>query len=158
MFEVNNYLATDYFKDSSSIPLTSRSSTDKQLHAISEKTNSLKIATQQLKLNQEVYKVGSEFQKQLQSQKLYETSEVETEISQIQFDQTVKKSEIATSKLNQLGLQLNRSNLELKFYETETELGSKFWDEKLKLIESRIELVKSSQLQIASKIENVIDV
>jgi hypothetical protein len=120
--------------------------------------NSLKIATQQLKLNQEVFKVGSEFQKQLQSQKLYESSEVETEISQIQLNQTLVKRDIASSKLNQLGLQLNRSNLELKFYETETELASKFWDEKLKLIESRIELVKSSQLQIASKIENVIDV
>jgi hypothetical protein len=158
MIEVNSYLATDIFKDSSSIPQTSRSSTDQQLHAISEKMNSLKIATQQLKLNQEVFKVGSEFQKQLQSQKLYESSEVETEISQIQLNQTLVKRDIASSKLNQLGLQLNRSNLELKFYETETELGSKFWDEKLKLIESRIELVKSSQLQIASKIENVIDV
>ncbi len=158
MFEPNNYLASDLFKDSTSVPQTSRSSTDKQLHAISEKMNSLKIATQQLKLNQEIYKVGSEFQKQLQSQKLYESSEVETEISQIQLNQTLVKREIATSKLNQIELQLNRSNLELKYYETETELGSKFWDEKLKLIESRIELVKSSQLQIASKIENVIDV
>ncbi len=158
MFEPNNYLASDLFKDSTSVPQTSRSSTDKQLHAISEKMNSLKIATQQLKLNQEIYKVGSEFQKQLQSQKLYESSEVETEISQIQLNQTLVKREIATSKLNQIELQLNRSNLELKYYETETELGSKFWDEKLKLVESRIELIKSSQLQIASKIENVIDV
>ena len=158
MFEPNNYLASDLFKDSSSIPQTSRSVTDKQLHAISEKMNSLKIATQQLKLNQEVFKVGSEFQKQLQSQKLYETSEVETEISQIQLNQTLVKRDLASSKLNQIELQLNRSNLELKYYENETELGSRFWDEKLKLIESRIELVKSSQLQISSKIENVIDV
>jgi len=156
--DVQSYLAADFFKDSSSIPRTDRRSTDLQLVSISEKFNSLKIATQQLKLNQEVYKVGVEFQKQIQSQKNYETSIVETEISQIQLDQILVKKDLAFSGLEKNQLQLTRSKIENDFYDKETQLSNDFWTEKLKLIESRIELVRSSQKQIEAKIENFIDV
>lgn len=156
-FRTESYLAQNCFKDSSTIPRTNRSDCDRQLHAISEKFNTLKIASEQFKLNQQVFKVGVEFQKQIQSQKIYESSIVDTSIEDLNYQKTLVGYDLKQLELESVKENLNRNSIQLEFQKSETLKLQDFWTEKLNLIESRTSVLKSSILQLESKISNLIE-
>ena len=151
-FTPSDYVASDLFSDSSSLPRTTKQEADKAIQSISEKRETLRLIGANLQLNTDVYKVGSLCEKMNQAAIGYQIDGVNTQSKMVALEGANVNLQIAGSKLNQTLEKLNHQNIELHGLQGETPLRQRYWEAKLSLIESRISQVELAKFQLDSKI------
>ena len=151
-FTPSDYVATNLFADSSSLPRTTKQEADKAIQSISEKRETLRLVGANLALNTDAYKVGSLNEKMNQASITYQIDGVNTQSKMVALEGANVNLQIAGSKLNQTLEKLNHQNIELHGLQGETPLRQRYWEAKLSLIESRISQVELAKFTLDSKI------
>ncbi|MFM6007158.1 MAG: hypothetical protein ACKPB7_28505, partial [Sphaerospermopsis kisseleviana] len=82
-FNPSDYLASNVFADSSTLPKTSKVEADKQIQSIHEKRETLRLIGANLQLNTEAFKVGSLAEKMNQAGITYQTEGINTQAKMI---------------------------------------------------------------------------
>lgn len=151
-FEPSQYIASNLFSDTSTLPRTSKVDADKAIQSISEKRETLRLVGANLQLNTDVYKVGSLSEKMSQANISYQTDGINTQSKMVGFEVANTNLLIAQSKLGQTQEKLNHQNIELSGLQSETPLRKVYWTAKLSLIESRISQIELAKFQLDAKI------
>ncbi|MBE9233309.1 hypothetical protein IQ231_16935 [Cuspidothrix issatschenkoi LEGE 03284] len=151
-FSPSDYVASNLFSDSSTLPRTSKQEADKIVQAISEKRETLRLIGANLQLNTDVFKTGSLSEKMNQASITYQIDGVNTQSKMVALEGANVNLLIAQSKLNQTQEKLNHQNIELHGLQGETPLRQRYWEAKLSLIESRISQVELAKFTLDSKI------
>jgi hypothetical protein len=151
-FNPSDYVASNLFSDSSTLPQTSKSDADKAIQSISEKRETLRLIGANLQLNTDAYKVGSLNEKMTQAAITYQIDGINSQSKMVGLDAANVNLQIAQSKLNQTQEKLNHQNIELAGLQSETPLRQRYWEAKLSLIESRISQVELAKFTLDSKI------
>jgi hypothetical protein len=151
-FTPSDYVASNLFSDSSTLPRTSKQEADKIVQAISEKRETLRLIGANLQLNTDCFKVGSLNEKMNQASIGYQIDGVNTQSKMVGLESANVNLLIAQSKLNQTQEKLNHQNIELAGLQGETPLRQRYWEAKLSLIESRISQVELAKFTLDSKI------
>jgi hypothetical protein len=151
-FTPSDYVASDLFSDSSTLPRTTKQAADHQIQAISEKRETLRLIGANLQLNTDCFKVGSLSEKMNQASISYQIDGVNTQSKMVALEGANVNLQIAQSKLNQTQEKLNHQNIELVGLQSETPLRQRYWEAKLSLIESRISQVELAKFTLDSKI------
>lgn len=151
-FTPSDYVASNLFSDSSTLPRTSKQAADQVIQAISEKRETLRLIGANLQLNTDCFKVGSLNEKMNQASITYQIDGTNTQSKMVALEGANVNLLIAQSKLNQVQEKLNHQNIELVGLQGETPLRQRYWEAKLSLIESRISQVELAKFTLDSKI------
>ena len=151
-FSPSDYVASNLFADTSTLPRTSKQDADKAIQSISEKRETLRLVGANLQLNTDSYKVGSLSEKMNQASIVYQSDGINTQAKMVGFEVAGVNLQIAQSKLGQTQEKLNHQNIELSGLQSETPLRQRYWEAKLSLIESRISQVELAKFTLDSKI------
>jgi hypothetical protein len=151
-FNPSDYVASNLFADTSTLPRTSRVEADKAIQSISEKRETLRLVGANLQLNTDAYKVGSLSEKMNQANITYQSDGVNTQAKMVGFEVAGVNLQIAQSKLGQTQEKLAHQNIELEGLQAETPLRKLYWQAKLSLIESRVSQVELAKFTLDSKI------
>lgn len=151
-FDPSSYLAGDLLSDSSSLPRVAAKDADNLINAIGEKRQSLRVIGENLKLNADVFKVGSLAEKMNQARLIYQSDGVDSQSKIVGFELANSRLAIANSKLNQSNEKLAHQNIELEGLRQETPLRQAYWTAKLALIESRIIQVENAKFTLDTRI------
>jgi hypothetical protein len=151
-FTPSDYVASNLFSDSSTLPRTSKQAADQAIQSISEKKETLRLIGANLSLNADCFKVGSLSEKTNQASITYQIDGVNTQSKMVALEGANVNLQIAQSKLNQTQEKLNHQNIELHGLQGETPLRQRYWEAKLSLIESRISQVELAKFTLDSKI------
>ncbi|MTJ10734.1 hypothetical protein, partial [Anabaena sp. UHCC 0204] len=151
-FEPSQYIASNLFADTSTLPRTTRVEADKAIQSISEKRETLRLVGANLQLNTDAYKVGSLSEKMNQANIIFQSDGVNTQAKIVGFENANVNLLIAQSKLGQTQEKLAHQNIELEGLQSETPLRKLYWTAKLSLIESRISQVELAKFQLDAKI------
>ena len=151
-FSPAQYVASNLFADTSTLPRTSKADADKAIQSISEKRETLRLIGSNLQLNTDAYKTGSLSEKMNQASITYQSDGVNTQSKMIGFEVANVNLQIAQSKLGQTQEKLAHQNIELSGLQSETPLRQRYWEAKLSLIESRISQVELAKFTLDSKI------
>ena len=152
VFNPADYVASNLFSDTSTLPRTSKADADKAIQSISEKRETLRLVGANLQLNTDAYKTGSLSEKMNQASITYQSDGVNTQAKMVGFEVANTNLLIAQSKLGQTQEKLNHQNIELSGLQAETPLRKLYWQAKLSLIESRISQVELAKFTLDSKI------
>lgn len=151
-FEPSQYVASNLFSDTSTLPRTTRIDADKAIQSISEKRETLRLVGANLQLNTDAYKVGSLSEKMNQANITYQSDGINTQSKMVGFEVAGVNLQIAQSKLSQTQEKLAHQNIELVGLQAETPLRQRYWEAKLSLIESRISQVELAKFTLDAKI------
>ncbi len=154
-FNPTEYVASNLFADTSTLPRTTRVDADKAIQSISEKRETLRLVGANLQLNTDAYKVGSLSEKMNQANITYQSDGINTQAKIVGFEVAGVNLQIAQSKLSQTQEKLAHQNIELEGLQSETPLRKLYWTAKLSLIESRISQVELAKFQLDAKIEAI---
>ncbi|AFZ61437.1 hypothetical protein H6G54_28495 [Anabaena cylindrica FACHB-243] len=152
VFNPSDYLASNLFADSSTLPRTTKVDADKQIQSISEKRETLRLVGANLQLNTDVYKTGSLSEKMSQASITWSTDRIGTDTKLVGLETAKVTHQIAEVKLGQTQEKLTHAGIELTGLQGETPLRQAFWVAKLSLIESRIAQVELAKFQLDAKI------
>jgi hypothetical protein len=151
-FEPQTFLAPDLFKDSSTLPRTSKIEADTVVESIEEKRQTLRIVGANLDLNTDILKIGAKSEKMSQAAIDYGISKVNTDTKLTQFESAKVQYEIGLTKLDQNLEKLSHEQVTLEGLRNETDQRKRFWQEKYALGESRIKQVQLAKYQLDAKI------
>ncbi|MGM3305749.1 hypothetical protein ACSQ6I_07095 [Anabaena sp. WFMT] len=152
VFNPSDYLASNLFADTSTLPRTTKVDADKQIQSISEKRETLRLVGANLQLNTDVYKTGSLSEKMSQASIVWSTDRIGTDTKLVGLETAKVTHQIAEVKLGQTQEKLTHAGIELTGLQGETPLRQAFWVAKLSLIESRISQVELAKFQLDAKI------
>lgn len=151
-FDPASYIAGDLLSDSSNLPRTTLKDADNLINAIGEKRQSLRVMGENLRLNADVFRVGSLAEKMNQARLIYQADAVDSQSKMVGIELANSRLAIANSKLNQSNEKLAHQNIELEGLKAETPLRQVYWTAKLALIESRIMQVENAKFSLDAKI------
>lgn len=155
VFNPSDYLSTDLFTDSSTLPKTPKIEADKQIQSISEKRETLRLVSANLQLNTDVYKAGSLSEKMSQANVTWQTDRIGTDTKLVGLESAKILYQTATVKLAQTGQKLEHENVTLDGLTLETEQRKRFWGAKFELAETRIRGIQLAVYSLDQKIGSI---
>jgi hypothetical protein len=141
-FDPNSYFATDLFTDSSPLTRTTKEQADEMVQSIEEKRQTVRVATANIQLNQDVVKAGNEYLKLEGLAIDYATTGVNNETKFVNYQVAGVNKEIALNKLDQASERLTQGQLTLAGMQSITPLISQEWEARKSLKLSQISSLK----------------
>jgi hypothetical protein len=141
-FDPNSYFATDLFTDSSPLTRTTKEQADEMVQSIEEKRQTVRVATANIQLNQDVVKAGNEYLKLEGLAIDYATTGVNNETKFVNYQVAGVNKEIALNKLDQAAERLTQGQLTLAGMQSITQLISQEWEARKSLKLSQISSLK----------------
>ncbi|MBD2571376.1 hypothetical protein [Anabaena lutea] len=155
VFNPSDYLASNLFADTSTLPRTSKVEADKAIQSISEKRETLRLVSANLSLNTDAYKAGSLSEKMSQASITWQTDRIGTDTKLVGLENAKVLYQTATVKLAQTGVKLEHENVTLGGLTAETEQRQRFWAAKYELAETRIRGIIQAQYSLDQKIGSI---
>lgn len=100
-FDPNTYFSTDLFKDSSPLKRTTEEEADTRVQSIEEKRQTVRIATANIQLNQDIVKAGNEYLKLEGLAIDYATTGIKNETKFVNYQIAGINQEIALNQLDE---------------------------------------------------------
>jgi hypothetical protein len=141
-FDPNSYFATDLFTDSSPLNRTTKEQADEMVQSIEEKRQTVRVATANIQLNQDVVRAGNEYLKLEGLAIDYATTGVNNETKFVNYQVAGVNKEIALNKLDQAAERLTQGQLTLAGMQSITPLISQEWEARKSLKLSQISSLK----------------
>lgn len=141
-FDPNSYFATDLFSDSSPLTRTTKEQADEMVQSIEEKRQTVRVATANIQLNQDVVKAGNEYLKLEGLAIDYATTGVNNETKFVNYQVAGVNKEIALNKLDQASERLTQGQLTLAGMQSITPLITQEWEARKSLKLSQISSLK----------------
>ncbi len=141
-FDPNSYFATDLFKDTSKLERTTKEDADALCQSIEEKRQTVRVATANIQLNQDVVKAGNEYLKLEGLAIDYATTTVNNETKFVNYQVAGVNKDIALNKLDQANERLAQGQATLAGMQSITPLISQEWDARRSLKLSQISSLK----------------
>ena len=141
-FDPNTYFATDLFKDTSALDRTTKEDADEMIQSIEEKRQTIKVATANIQLNQDIVKAGNEYLKLEGLAIDYATTGVNNEVKFVNYQVAGVNKEIALNKFDQANERLTQGQLTLAGMQSITPLISQEWEARKSLKLSQISSLK----------------
>ncbi len=141
-FDPNAYFATDLFKDTSKLERTTKEDADKLVQSIEEKRQTVRVATANIQLNQDVVKAGNEYLKLEGLAIDYATTGVNNETKFVNYQVAGVNKDIALNKLDQSHERLAQGQATLAGMQSITPLIGQEWEARKSLKLSQISSLK----------------
>jgi hypothetical protein len=141
-FNPNSYFASDLFTDSSPLQRTTKEAADEMVQSIEEKRQTVRVATANIQLNQDVVKTGNEYLKLEGLAIDYATTGVNNETKFVNYQVAGVNKEIALNKFDQSSERLTQGQLTLAGMQSITPLISQEWEARKSLKLSQISSLK----------------
>ncbi len=141
-FDPNSYFAPDLFTDSSPLTRTTKEAADEMVQSIEEKRQTVRVATANIQLNQDIVKAGNEYLKLEGLAIDYATTGVNNETKFVNYQVAGVNKEIALNKFDQANERLTQGQLTLAGMQSITPLISQEWDARKSLKLSQISSLK----------------
>jgi hypothetical protein len=141
-FDPNSYFASDLFTDSSPLTRTTKEQADEMVQSIEEKRQTVRVATANIQLNQDVVRAGNEYLKLEGLAIDYATTGVNNETKFVNYQVAGVNKEIALNKLDQAAERLTQGQLTLAGMQSITPLISQEWEARKSLKLSQISSLK----------------
>jgi hypothetical protein len=141
-FDPNTYFATDLFTDSSPLERTTKEDADAMVQSIEEKRQTVRVATANIQLNQDIVRGGNEYLKLEGLAIDYATTGVNNETKFVNYQVAGVNKEIAINKFDQASERLTQGQLTLAGMQSVTPLISQEWDARKSLKLSQISSLK----------------
>jgi hypothetical protein len=141
-FDPNSYFAPDLFTDSSPLNRTTKEKADEMVQSIEEKRQTVRVATANIQLNQDVVKAGNEYLKLEGLAIDYATTGVNNETKFVNYQVAGVNKEIAINKFDQAQERLTQGQLTLAGMQSITPLISQEWEARKSLKLSQISSLK----------------
>ena len=141
-FDPNQYFSTDLFKDTSALERTTKETADDLVQSIEEKRQTVRVATANIQLNQDVVKAGNEYLKLEGLAIDYANTGVNNETKFVNYQVAGVNKEIAINKLDQATERLTQGQLTLAGMQSITPLISQEWEQRRNLKLSQISSLK----------------
>ena len=141
-FDPNSYFAPDLFTDSSPLNRTTKEQADEMVQSIEEKRQTVRVATANIQLNQDIVKAGNEYLKLEGLAIDYATTGVNNETKFVNYQVAGFNKEIALNKFDQAGERLTQGQLTLAGMQSITPLISQEWEARKSLKLSQISSLK----------------
>ncbi len=141
-FDPNSYFATDLFTDSSPLTRTTKEAADEMVQSIEEKRQTVRVATANIQLNQDVVKAGNEYLKLEGLAIDYATTGVNNETKFVNYQVAGVNKEIALNKFDQATERLTQGQLILAGMQSISPLISQEWEQRRNLKLSQISSLK----------------
>lgn len=141
-FDPNQYFATDLFKDTSKLERTTKETADELVQSIEEKRQTVRVATANIQLNQDIVKAGNEYLKLEGLAIDYATTGVNNETKFVNYQVAGVNKEIALNKFDQATERLTQGQLTLAGMQSITPLISQEWEARKSLKLSQISSLK----------------
>lgn len=141
-FDPNSYFATDLFTDSSPLTRTTKEQADEMVQSIEEKRQTVRVATANIQLNQDVVRAGNEYLKLEGLAIDYATTGVNNETKFVNYQVAGVNKEIALNKFDQASERLTQGQLTLAGMQSITPLISQEWEQRRNLKLSQISSLK----------------
>jgi hypothetical protein len=141
-FDPNSYFATDLFKDTSKLERTTKEDADALCQSIEEKRQTVRIATANIQLNQDIIKAGNEYLKLEGLAIDYATTGVNNETKFVNYQVAGVNQDIALNKLDQANERLAQGQATLAGMQSITPLIGQEWEARRSLKLSQISSLK----------------
>lgn len=141
-FDPNQYFAGDLFKDSSKLERTTKEAADELVQSIEEKRQTVRVATANIQLNQDVVRAGNEYLKLEGLGIDYATTGVNNETKFVNYQVARVNKEIALNKFDQANERLQQGQLTLAGMQSITPLIADEWAARKSLKLSQISSLK----------------
>jgi hypothetical protein len=141
-FDPNSYFAPDLFTDSSPLNRTTKEQADEMVQSIEEKRQTVRVATANIQLNQDVVRAGNEYLKLEGLAIDYATTGVNNETKFVNYQVAGVNKEIALNKFDQASERLTQGQLTLAGMQSVTPLISQEWEARKSLKLSQISSLK----------------
>jgi hypothetical protein len=141
-FDPNSYFAPDLFTDSSPLNRTTKEQADEMVQSIEEKRQTVRVATANIQLNQDVVRAGNEYLKLEGLAIDYATTGVNNETKFVNYQVAGVNKEIALNKFDQAAERLTQGQLTLAGMQSVTPLISQEWEARKSLKLSQISSLK----------------
>lgn len=141
-FDPNQYFAGDLFKDSSKLDRTTKEAADELVQSIEEKRQTVRVATANIQLNQDVVRAGNEYLKLEGLGIDYATTGVNNETKFVNYQVAGVNKEIALNKFDQANERLQQGQLTLAGMQSITPLIADEWAARKSLKLSQISSLK----------------
>lgn len=141
-FDPNQYFATDLFKDTSSLERTTKETADELVQSIEEKRQTVRVATANIQLNQDITKAGNEYLKLEGLAIDYASTGVNNETKFVNYQVAGVNKEIAINKFDQANERLAQGQLTLAGMQSLTPLVAQEWEQRRNLKLSQISSLK----------------
>jgi hypothetical protein len=141
-FDPNTYFAPDLFTDSSPLNRTTKEQADEMVQSIEEKRQTVRVATANIQLNQDVVRAGNEYLKLEGLAIDYATTGVNNETKFVNYQVAGVNKEIALNKFDQASERLTQGQLTLAGMQSVTPLISQEWEARKSLKLSQISSLK----------------
>jgi hypothetical protein len=141
-FDPNSYFAADLFTDSSPLNRTTKEQADEMVQSIEEKRQTVRVATANIQLNQDVVRAGNEYLKLEGLAIDYATTGVNNETKFVNYQVAGVNKEIALNKFDQASERLTQGQLTLVGMQSVTPLISQEWEARKSLKLSQISSLK----------------
>src|SRR3569832_147909 len=141
-FDPNQYFSTNLFKDTSSLERTTKEKADEVVQSIEEKRHSVRVATANIQLNQDIVKAGNEYVKLEGLAIDYASTGVINETKFVYYQVAGVNKEIAQNKFDQGNERLTQGQLTLAGMQSLTPLVAQEWEQRRNLKLSQISSLK----------------
>jgi hypothetical protein len=141
-FDPNQYFAADLFKDTSALERTTKETADDLVQSIEEKRQTVRVATANIQLNQDIVKAGNEYLKLEGLAIDYASTGVNNETKFVNYQVAGVNKEIALNKFDQANERLAQGQLTLAGMQSITPLISQEWEQRRNLKLSQISSLK----------------
>jgi hypothetical protein len=141
-FDPNQYFSADLFKDTSALERTTKETADDLVQSIEEKRQTVRVATANIQLNQDIVKAGNEYLKLEGLAIDYASTGVNNETKFVNYQVAGVNKEIAINKLDQAAERLTQGQLTLAGMQSITPLISQEWEQRRNLKLSQISSLK----------------
>jgi len=141
-FDPNQYFSTNLFKDTSSLERTTKEKADEVVQSIEEKRHSVRVATANIQLNQDIVKAGNEYVKLEGLAIDYASTGVNNETKFVNYQVAGVNKEIAQNKFDQGNERLTQGQLTLAGMQSLTPLVAQEWEQRRNLKLSQISSLK----------------
>lgn len=141
-FDCNNYFAPDLFSDSSSLPRTTKEQADEWIQGIEEKRQTVRVATANIQLNQDVVKAGNEYRKLEGFAIDYATTQQNNATKFVNYQTAGVNTDIALNKFAQANERLIQGQKTLTGMQSITPLIDQEWEARRSLKNSQISSLK----------------
>lgn len=155
-FDPNQYFSTDLFTDSSPLARTTKEDADAMVQSIEEKRQTVRVATANIQLNQDVVKAGNEYQKLEGLAIDYATTGVNNQTKFVSYQLAGVNKEIAINKFDQANERLTQGERVLNGMRSITPLIDSEWQQRKSLKESQINSLKILAVQAKQALEPAI--
>lgn len=141
-FDPNAYFAADLFSDSSPLQRTTKEQADEWIQGIEEKRQTVRVATANIQLNQDVVKAGNEFRKLEGFAIDYATTQQNNATKFVNYQTAGVNTDIALNKFDQANERLIQGQKTLAGMQSITPLIDQEWEARRSLKNSQISSLK----------------